>query len=134
LAAHSPFFYRESNGIRITVRPWYLASQSRPQAGHYVFAYHIRIENVGEVAAQLLERYWRIHDAIGEDTEVQGEGVVGEQPHLPPFHAHEYQSYCVLKSPAGHMQGHYTFVRPDGSSFQSAIPRFILDAPTIAEP
>ena len=134
MTAPSPFFYRESNGIRITVRPSYLASQSRPQVGHYVFAYHIRIENVGDRAAQLLERYWRIHDEIGEDTEVQGEGVVGEQPHLPPFHAHEYQSYCVLKSPAGHMQGHYTLVRPDGSHFQAAIPRFILDAGTIAEP
>ena len=75
-----PFFYRETNGIRITVRPTYLPEQSRPHARHYVFAYYVRIENVGAQPAQLLSRRWRIHDSIGEDSHVEGEGVIGEQP------------------------------------------------------
>jgi len=83
-----PFYYKETNGIRITVRPMYLRDQSEPSAGHYVFAYFVRIENVGAQAAQLMSRRWLIHDSIGEDTEVKGEGVVGEQPLIAPRQVH----------------------------------------------
>ena len=123
-----PFYYRETNGIRITVRPVYLREQSEPAARHFVFAYYVRIENVGRESAQLLSRRWLIHDSIGEDTEVEGEGVVGEQPTITPGNVHEYQSFCILKSSEGYMEGHYNFVRPDASSFQAAIPRFLLSA------
>ena len=123
-----PFFYKESFGIRITVRPMYMREQSKPWMGHYVFAYFIRIENVGEQAAQLMSRRWLIHDSIGEDTEVKGEGVVGEQPVITPGNVHEYQSFCVLKSAEGFMEGHYDFVRADGERFAAEIPRFRLSA------
>jgi len=123
-----PFFYRETNGIRITVRPVYLREQSEPAARHFVFAYFVRIENVGELSAQLISRRWLIHDSIGEDTEVEGEGVVGEQPTISPGHVHEYQSFCILKSGEGYMEGHYSFVRSDSATFQAAIPRFLLSA------
>jgi ApaG protein len=122
------FFYRVSEGIRITVRPAFLAEQSSPVLGQYVFAYHIRIENVGTLAAQLRTRHWRIHDPVAGDSIVEGEGVVGEQPHLLPGQVHEYRSFCVLKAPHGWMEGHYRFVREDGSAFRAAIPRFDLDA------
>jgi ApaG protein len=127
-----PFFYRETEGIRITVRPLYLPDQSSPARRHFVFAYFIRIENVSAAAAQLLTRRWLIHDSIGEDTEVEGEGVVGEQPLLEPGTVHEYQSFCVLRSRSGYMEGHYTFVREDGTEFRAAIPRFELEATTEA--
>jgi ApaG protein len=124
----NPFFYKESFGIRITVRPVYLRDQSEPSAGHYVFAYFVRIENVGDQAAQLVSRRWLIHDSIGEDTEVKGEGVVGEQPVIGAGAVHEYQSFCILKSGEGFMEGHYDFVRSDGSTFEAGIPRFVLSA------
>lgn len=123
-----PLFYRETDGIRITVRPEFLADQSRPSQRHFVFAYHVRIENVGQQAAQLLARRWLIHDSAGRDTEVEGEGVVGEQPVVAPGKVHEYQSFCVLQSGSGHMEGTYRFVRADGTTFDAMIPRFILDA------
>ncbi len=123
-----PFFYRETEGIRITVKPEYLREQSRPSQRHFVFAYHVRIENVGRQAAQLLSRRWFIHDSIGRDTEVEGEGVVGEQPVVAPGRVHEYQSFCVLQSGSGHMEGSYRFVRTDGSTFDATIPRFLLEA------
>jgi ApaG protein len=122
------FYYRETDGVRVTVRPRYLADQSLPPAGRFVFAYAVRIENVGDRLVQLLRRRWLIHDDVGEDLEVAGEGVVGEQPSLPPGTVHEYDSFCVLKSPSGYMEGHYTFVRDDGSRFRAHIPRFTLDA------
>lgn len=123
-----PFYYRLTSGIRITVRPTYLVERSCPLLGQFVFGYHIRIENVSEQAAQLRSRRWLIHDDAVGDTVVEGEGVVGEQPHLLPGQVHEYRSFCVLKSPTGWMEGSYRFVRDDGSSFQAAIPRFVLAA------
>ena len=122
------FFYRETEGIRITVRPRYVPEQSRPSQRHFVFAYYVRIENVSQETAQLVSRRWLIHDSVGRDTEVEGEGVVGEQPVLAPGRVHEYQSFCVLQSGNGHMEGSYRFVRADGSAFEAQIPRFILDA------
>ena len=128
MSAARPFFHRQTEGIRVTVRPSFLAAQSSPVLGQYVFAYHIRIENVGTVAAQLRTRHWHIHDPVGGDSVVEGEGVVGEQPHLLPGEVHEYRSFCVLKAPHGWMEGNYRFVRDDGSAFRATIPRFDLDA------
>jgi ApaG protein len=122
-------YYRITDGIRVTVHPAYLPEQSVPYAGRYVFAYRIRIENVGDRAAQLVWRHWYIHDSAAGDSEVEGEGVVGEQPLLAPGQVHEYQSFCILQGPEGTMEGHYEFVREDGSRFHAAIPLFHLRLP-----
>lgn len=121
-------YYRMTEGLRITVRPSFVADQSRPAAGHFVFAYRIRLENVAERPVRLLSRRWQIHDEAGEDTEIEGEGVVGEQPTVLAGGVYEYQSFCVLRSPRGWMEGSYRLVRPDGTTFEARIPRFDLDA------
>ena len=115
-----------TEGIRVSAQPFFVAEQSSTDAGQFVFAYHIRIENVGDSAAQLVWRHWYIHDPVGGDQEVEGEGVVGQQPRLDPGEIFEYQSFCVLQSPEGHMEGNYQFVRLDGTRFRAAIPRFLL--------
>ncbi|MGE0439851.1 MAG: Co2+/Mg2+ efflux protein ApaG [Gemmatimonadales bacterium] len=129
------FFYRMTDTIRISVRPAFLPGQSRPSLGHFVFSYSVRIENVGTAAATLLSRVWRIHDSVGlgEDHEVRGDGVVGEQPRIEPGRVHEYQSYCILKSPSGYMEGEYEFVRDDGTRFVAYVPRFDFDATTAVD-
>jgi ApaG protein len=127
-AGMQPLFYRMTEGVRITVRPRFEPAHSDPLEPRYVFAYRIRIENAGERTAQLHWRHWYIHDVVAGDSEVAGEGVVGEQPVLAPGDAHEYESFCVLRGPAGHMEGWYEFRRPDGTSFRAQIPRFLLDA------
>jgi ApaG protein len=131
----SAFYYRITEGVRITVRPAYLPGQSRPSLGHFVFAYSVRIENVVAEPIKLLTRLWRIHDSVGlgEDHEVKGDGVVGEQPRIETGGVHEYQSYCILKSPNGHMEGHYEFVRDSGVRFLAFIPRFDLNATADAD-
>jgi len=121
------FFYKLSNGMRITVRPAFIPEQSAPGERQFVFAYFVRIENVGMRPAQLLSRRWRIHDDNGEDTEVVGDGVVGEQPVLVPGGVHEYQSFCVLKGRTGFMEGEYYFQAGD-DRFAAEIPRFTLAA------
>lgn len=117
-----------TNGFRVSVRPSFLSSQSVPEAGRFVFLYEIEIQNVGSETATLMRRHWRIHDSIGEDTEVDGDGVIGEQPTLRPDELHLYNSFCVLRTPTGFMEGYYTFSRPDGGEFQVAVPRFELRA------
>src|SRR5205807_10508941 len=104
-----------------------------PERQQFVFAYFVRLENVGPGQAQLISRRWAIHDDIGEDTEVQGEGVVGEQPVLASGQVHEYQSFCVLKSRSGYMEGYYHFIREDDSEFDAVIPRFVLDVTSAPE-
>ena len=123
-----PFFYRDTDGIRITVRPVHLSDQSDPEGRQFVFAYFVRIENTREETVQLLSRRWLIHDSTGEDSEVAGDGVVGEQPVLAPGAVHDYQSFCVLKSAHGTMEGQYHFMKQDGHKLTAQIPKFILDA------
>ena len=121
----APFFHKLSHGMRITVRPVFVREQSVPENGQFVFAYFVRIENVGTQSAQLMARRWHIHDDNGEDSEVIGDGVVGHQPLLSPGAVHEYQSFCVLKGPSGYMEGEYFFER-DADRFAADIPRFTL--------
>jgi ApaG protein len=129
-----PFYYKETEGIRITVRPMYLAEQSLPERNRFVFAYFIRIENVSKKTVQLLSRRWFIHDDVGEDSEVAGDGVVGEQPILSPGGVHEYNSFCILKSASGYMEGTYTFIGRDDVMFEATIPRFYLYADEPSRP
>lgn len=123
-----PFYAKETDGIRIVVRPLYLPEHSRPEQLRYVFAYFVRIENNSAQTVQLMSRRWLIHDSIGEEYEVVGDGVVGEQPVITRGNFHDYQSFCILRSATGYMEGAYHFVVTDGADFDAIIPRFILTA------
>lgn len=122
-------YEKATAGIRVRVEPTFSLADSDPADGTFVFSYEIQVANESDLPAQLLFRHWLIHDAVGEDTEVDGEGVVGLQPLIDPGESHEYSSYCVLRSPAGYMEGYYTFVRPDGERFKVEVPRFHFTAP-----
>jgi len=121
-----PFYYKETHGFRIFVRPAYLPDESDAAMGRFVFAYHVRIENCSKRPAQLRSRHWYITDSIGEQYTVVGDGVVGQQPRLHPGDVHEYRSFCVLKSAQGTMSGFYTFVNDDDIAFDTVIPLFEL--------
>ncbi len=116
-------------GISVRVQPSFSLARSDPTEGTFVFSYRVRLVNEGHEDAQLLFRFWHIHDAAGEDSEVDGEGVVGEQPRIAAGDSHTYSSFCVLRSPMGYMEGHYTFQRPDGRRFRVPVERFHLAAP-----
>ncbi|MDP2370404.1 Co2+/Mg2+ efflux protein ApaG [Rhodoferax sp.] len=112
----------------VEVRPQYLAQQSAPREGLFVFAYTITITNTGEVAAQLIARTWNVNDANGHTEKVKGLGVVGQQPLLQPGQAFEYTSGTRLRTPTGTMHGSYLCVAEDGERFDADIPMFVLDA------
>lgn len=131
IAALFPYV-EETRGFIVRVSVNYLPEQSQPQGGRWFWAYHIRIENAGEMAAQLLTRRWEIRDARGSVHIVEGEGVVGEQPVLKPGASYDYVSGCPLQTPSGSMVGSYQMIGEDGSRFEIAIPRFELRAPVVS--
>ncbi len=121
-----------TKGITVRVRPIYLEERSSPKDGRWLFAYTIEIDNSSPETVQLRSRHWLITDATGRVEEVQGSGVVGEQPVLDPGDSYTYTSGCPLPTPSGIMRGSYQMERPDGSLFEVAIPAFSLDAPSAA--
>lgn len=112
--------------MRVAVSPSFDAEQSDPDRRQYVFAYRIRITNERPHAVQLLRRRWAIVDAHGRTHEVQGEGVVGQQPRIEAGDVFEYSSWCPLPTPWGTMEGAYTMRSAEGPEFEVAIARFYL--------
>ncbi|MBT5766136.1 MAG: Co2+/Mg2+ efflux protein ApaG [Kordiimonadaceae bacterium] len=118
-----------TNDIGVSVEPFYLDQESEPDDGHYVWGYQIHIENHGKDTVQLERRHWIITDGNGKIHEVEGEGVVGEQPVLKPGGEYEYMSGAPLSTPSGFMEGRYKMKAADGSYFDVDIPAFSLDIP-----
>ena len=130
IGVHSDRAYAETtDAITVTVEPIYLEEQSEPDENHFVWAYHVRIENHGQKTVQLLTRHWRITDSMGKVHEVRGDGVVGEQPVLAPGGAFEYTSGTPLSTPSGIMDGSYQMETDSGERFDVKIPAFSLDCP-----
>ncbi|QPQ55996.1 Co2+/Mg2+ efflux protein ApaG [Allosphingosinicella flava] len=115
-----------TRGVTVLVSVSFLADQSEPAKGRWFWAYHVRIENDGDHAVQLLSREWRISDGDGIVHEVKGDGVVGEQPVIEPGGSFDYVSGCPLGTPNGAMEGRYNMIAADGAVFAAAIPRFPL--------
>lgn len=117
-------------GIQITPRPFYLAEQSDPDDALYAFGYEITIHNQSGDDVQLMDRHWLISDANGQQTEVQGQGVVGQQPFIAAGQSYTYQSNIQLKTPFGCMRGSYTFQNKYNEQlFEVSIPPFALAIP-----
>ena len=117
-----------TEGVRVSVRAFYVPERSSPDQEHFFFAYTVRIQNEGKEPAQLVSRHWIITDARGHVEHVKGPGVVGETPRLEPGEAFEYTSYCPLTTSSGSMKGSYQMVRDDGRGFDARIGVFTLMA------
>jgi ApaG protein len=122
-------YTKVTRSIRVTVEPNYLDDQSSPDEGQFLWAYRVRIENEGKETVHLLRRYWNITDANGRVQEVDGIGVVGEQPILHPGDSYEYTSGTPLPTPSGLMHGKYQMENERGERFDVVIPAFSLDSP-----
>ncbi|HVB67293.1 MAG TPA: Co2+/Mg2+ efflux protein ApaG [Acetobacteraceae bacterium] len=119
-----------TDGVRVSVRSYYLEDQSEPDSAHFVWAYRVKIDNQGARPVRLLRRTWHITDARGRTQHVHGAGVVGEQPLLEPGESFEYTSGTPLETPSGFMVGTYHMVDPaSGEAFDVAVPAFSLDSP-----
>lgn len=116
-----------TNGIKISVQPTYHAEESKPSHGRYLFSYLIHIENVSDQTVQLLSRHWYILDSSSHSREVEGDGVIGQQPVLHPGQSHQYSSWCPLESDIGLMFGFYKMlIVGTDETFEVRIPEFTL--------
>ena len=119
-----------TDGVKISVETVYQPEYSNPANNHYMFAYKITIENLTDYTVQLLRRHWYIFDSSGAYREVEGEGVVGQQPIIEPGESHEYVSGCNLNTEIGTMKGAYQMIKlVDRSPFEVNIPEFQLFCP-----
>src|SRR5690606_32548918 len=119
-----------TDNVKISVDTVYQPEYSNPNKEHFMFAYRIIIENLGEYSVTLLRRYWSIYDSNGNRRQIEGDGVVGQQPLILPGESYEYVSGCNLNTDMGYMQGYYEMTREiDGDIFNVSIPRFDLVAP-----
>ena len=121
-------FSETTENIKVSVRPLYVESESNVLSRKFVFAYFITIENLSTDTVQLLRRHWFITHDTGKVEEVEGEGVIGKQPVIPPGRSHTYNSFCILESLEGSMEGTYLMKRSNDETFKINIPRFILRA------
>jgi len=115
--------------ISVSVESVYLEDRSDPEDDTYAFGYAITIQNDGATRVQLRRRHWVITNGNGEVQEVEGEGVVGEQPILDPGDVHRYASGAVLTTPVGTMEGSYEMHEAGGRVFRAMIPLFPLRRP-----
>jgi ApaG protein len=125
-----PMVTAVTEGIKVSVRTAYQNTHSNPAASHFFFSYTITIENQSDYTVKLLRRHWNIFDSNGQYREVEGPGVVGQNPVLEPGESYEYTSGCNLKTDVGKMEGTYLMQREvDQSTFQVEIPAFIMITP-----
>jgi ApaG protein len=122
-------FHAMTHMITVNVLPEYISTESWPAAGRFVFAYHIEIHNGAQEKVQLLRRYWRIIDSFNRVYEVEGEGVLGLQPHIKAGESHAYSSGCPLTTPTGKMSGHFLMNGAGRGLFIAQIPEFSLISP-----
>ena len=121
---------KQAQSVDIQVSTQFLPQQSAPEHKRYAFAYTITISNRGKETIKLLNRHWIITDSEEQVQEVQGEGVVGQQPTLAPGESFEYTSGAVLETPAGTMQGSYQMLSESGELFDAPIATFSLIHPS----
>ncbi|WP_096085385.1 Co2+/Mg2+ efflux protein ApaG [Agaribacterium haliotis] len=118
-----------SQAITVNVKTHYLEDESKPADSRFVYAYEIHIENLSDESAQLISRHWKITDSNEEVQEVEGLGVVGQQPTLKPGESYRYTSGVVLETESGMMEGSYLMRNESGGEFEAAIPAFALVSP-----
>ena len=119
----------DSQPITVKVKTTYLDNHSRPEQSRFAFAYTITIENHSDIATQLLSRHWIITDANDVVQEVQGNGVIGQQPRILPGDSYTYSSGAVLETQVGTMEGSYEMRTDKGDVFNVPIPAFSLTRP-----
>jgi ApaG protein len=117
-----------TRSVRVEVLSRYSAENSQPATGEWIFQYTVRITNQSLDTVQLISRHWIITDALERTREVEGPGVIGEQPVLAPGESFKYSSWCPLPTPTGSMRGTYQMTSPDGVQFDIEIAPFALKA------
>lgn len=123
------YYFESTQDILIEVFPSYVPERSAPENNQYFYSYRIKITNNSPTSCRVIHRHWKIKDGNGKSYDVQGSGVVGEQPMLAPGESFEYTSFCPLHSPYGNMRGKYQMIDEFGERFWVSVPVFFFRPP-----
>lgn len=119
-----------TKGVLVSVEVIYQPEHSNPRISRFVFSYNVVIENLSKVPVQLLRRHWIIFESNGTKREVEGAGVIGEQPIIQPNERFQYTSWCPIQNKIGYMEGSYLMKNEETEEvFEAEIPRFHLIPP-----
>ena len=124
-----PLFEQRTKDVIVRVEPEFLADQSSPSDGRFIWAYTVEIDNQSSEDLRVTGRYWHIADSLGQVQEVHGQGVVGEKPVVRAGESFRYTSGAPLSAPSGMMSGRYSVESDAGEAFDIEIPVFVLDSP-----
>lgn len=119
-----------TKGVKISVEAFYQNDYSNAAENKFIFTYKVTIENNNPFDVQLLRRHWYIFDSNGINREVEGVGVIGQQPVIKAGDAHTYVSWSQLETEMGQMTGKYQMINlHDNSLFEVETPVFQLIIP-----
>jgi len=124
-----PYYFEETENVLVEVVPEYIKERSSEENNQYFYAYHIKITNNSDRAVKVIHRHWKIKDGNGKAYDVQGSGVIGEQPMIKPNSHYTYTSFCPLHSPFGNMRGKYQMIDEFGNRFWISVPLFFFRKP-----
>jgi ApaG protein len=91
----------------------------------HLFIYFITIRNKSDQTLTVKGRKWIVREASGEVMVLEGDGVVGQFPHLKPGENFSYNS-CHTTTEAAVAEGAYLAVTDAGEAVLALIPRFDL--------
>lgn len=129
MAEHQTDFL-EPKGLFVTLdRLVFQPHVATPPELPYCFVYFISIHNETELAVTIKARKWVVTNSNGEVTAVEGDGVVGQTPEIPPGGKFSYNSFHLLNGYTAFAEGSYLGIDASGRKVITRIPRFEMVVP-----
>ncbi len=120
----------EPAGLRVSVdQVMHVAQAETPPGRPHCFVYFITIRNDTDETVTIKARKWVVTNARGEITAVEGDGVVGQHPEIPPGGHFTYNSFHLLETRTGVAEGSYLGLDQNGRKVLTRIPRFEMKVP-----
>ncbi len=107
----------------------YQPDVATPADRSHCFVYFISIHNETSLPITIKARKWVVTNDAGEVTAVEGDGVVGEHPTIPPGEKFSYNSFHLLNTRSATAEGSYIGIDSLGRKVLTRIPRFKMMVP-----
>jgi ApaG protein len=121
---------KELPGLRVTVdRVLFHPGAQTPADRPYCFVYFITIHNDSDRPVTIKGRKWVVRADDGEITALEGDGVVGQTPSIPPGGSFSYNSFHLLRTKTAVAEGAYLGIDEGGESVVTRIPSFQMQVP-----
>lgn len=104
-------------------------SPEETEGREHAFIYFLSIHNESPVAVTIKGRKWVVTHDDGTQLVVEGDGVVGETPMIPPGDKFSYNSWHALPTRTAVATGAFLGVDGDGRRVFVRIPEFQMSAP-----